>query len=67
MEARSINMPAKLLKLELGMQVPVKSPFKLSRDVINGLRKKGNCIMSTLNTATIINWSDEHVDIVKEY
>ena len=68
MEARSINTPAKMLKLELGMQVPVKSPFKLSRDVIKSLRKKGNCgVMSSLNTSSIVNWSDKHVDILKEY
>ena len=29
--ANSINTPAKLLKLELGSQIPIKSPFKLKR------------------------------------
>ena len=35
----SINTPAKLLKLELGCQLPVESPFKLKRDLVKALRK----------------------------
>ena len=67
MEARSMKALAKMLKLELGMQVPVKSPFKLSPDVIKSLRKKGNRVMSSLNTSSIVNWSDKLVGIVKKY
>ena len=33
-ESQSIDTPAKALKLELGSQRPIKSPFKYSRDVI---------------------------------
>ena len=54
MEARSVNTPAMMLTLELGMQVPVKSPLKLSRDVIKSLRQKGNRVMSSLNTSSIV-------------
>ena len=36
-ESQFIDTPAKALKLELGSQLPVKSPFKYSRDVIKRL------------------------------
>ena len=33
-ESQSIDTPTKALKLELGSQLPIKSPFKYSRDMI---------------------------------
>ena len=39
MDASSIDTPAKLLKLELGSQIPMKSPFKLKRDVLKVVQK----------------------------
>ena len=33
-ESQSINTPANALKLELGSQLPIKSPFMYSRDVM---------------------------------
>ena len=39
MDASSIDTPAKLLKLELGSQIPIKSPFKLKRDVLKVVQK----------------------------
>ena len=67
MDACSINTPAKMLKFKLDMHILVKNPFKLGRDMIKSLKKRGNHIMSLLNTLSIINWSDKHVNIVKEY
>ena len=34
MDASSTDTPAKLLKLELGSQFPIKTPFKLKRDFL---------------------------------
>ena len=41
MDAGSIDTPAKLSKLELGIQIPIKSPFKLQRDVLKAVQKNG--------------------------
>ena len=41
MDAGSIDTPAKLLKLELGSQIPIKSPFKLKRDILKAVQKNG--------------------------
>ena len=39
MDAGSIDMPAKLLKLELDSQIPIKTPFKLKRDILKVVQK----------------------------
>ena len=63
-ESQSINSPVKALKLELGSQLPVKSLFKYSRDVIKRLNDDRQ---SGLNSNSLPNWSNEHIDIVCEY
>ena len=52
--ANSINTPAKLLKLELGSQIPIKSPFKLKRDILKVAKR----IIGTLKMVLIQMWKD---------
>ena len=52
--ANSINTPTKLLKLELVSQIPIKSPFKLKRDVLKVEKR----IIGTLKMVLIQMWKD---------
>ena len=67
-ESKSINTPAKALKLELGSQLPVKSYFKYNRDVIKrASSNNGGRHIVGLNSNMQCNWSNKHGDIVCEY
>ena len=58
-----------MIKLELGCQVPIKSPFKFGRDMIKRMRNKdeGRISSSLFTTNSISHWSDKRCDIVNEY
>ena len=65
-DACAINTPAKMIKLELGCQVPIKSPFKFGRDVIKRMRNKyeGRISSSLFTTNSTSHWSNKCCDIV---
>ena len=54
-------------KLELGSQLPIKSPFKYSGDVIKRLNNDTIQRDFGLNSNMPFNWSNERIDIVREY
>ena len=65
-DACAIDTLAKMIKLELGCQVPIKSPFKFGRDVIKRMRNQdeGHISSSLLTTNSTSHWSDKRCDIV---
>ena len=66
----SINTPAKLLKLELGCHLPIKSPFKLKRDLVKALRKNDRGARegsSSLNVDNLCYWVNKKHTIVREH
>ena len=69
-ESKSINTPAKALKLELRSQLPVKSSFKYNRNVTKRASSNnggGQSHLVGLNSNMVCNWSNEHASIVCKY
>ena len=62
-KSKSINNHLKLLKMELGQQISIKSPFKLKRDAV----ERAQLNMRNRLAFDSSCWFNKHVNVVEEY
>ena len=64
MQLQCIDNPSKKLKLELGLQLPIKSPFKMKRDII---KMASSNHLPLVKEESDLFWCNRKVGIVPEY